>query len=381
MLLLAVGSCTSVLDLGEYANVAGEMCTLLDRCYAKSENVNCQTKLEKHLNDADSQVRADWLSRFTGYACLDSCSSSRHCLDTAPLCGYGVTCTLDEECCGSLAGHASCTDGVCCTNRGSSCSSDADCCSGAGACDPVVGTCGGTHCSEADVACELDGECCSKICNHAVCSLTTCSKNLFDCTANEDCCSQFCEPKKHVCAELPTCAAVDAVCAVDTDCCDGNPCYIHSGNLTGTCSTQTCSVAQVDCSDDDQCCTGRCDPLAFYCVPACLKEGSLCVNQADCCTGQCDTGVCTGSCSTGACARDSDCCTKSCIAGACSVTCNPTELHDPCVTGGPLADSVDATGCVHEVCMADEYCCCGAWDDLCVGAAVAKQSTCLMLCH
>ena len=381
LLLFAVGSCTSVLDLGQYANVAEEMCTLLDRCYAKSENLNCLPNLEGRLTNADAAVRTDWLSLFTSYGCLDSCGASRKCLDTAPLCGYKTTCKIAEECCGSLSGHASCTDGHCCTNRGSSCKADDDCCFGAGACDPVVHTCGGTHCSEASAACTVDSDCCTEICNHGACSDTTCSKNLFECEANEECCSLYCDQDSKRCAPPKTCAAVNQACSLDTDCCDGNACYIKSGDLTGTCSTAKCAVALVDCSADDQCCTGRCDPLGFYCVAACLKEGRTCANEGECCTGQCDNGLCAGQCSTGACVNDGDCCTKSCIDGACAAACNPVESHNPCLTGGPLADPAGVTGCVAEVCAADPYCCCGAWDDICVTAAVAKQTTCLILCH
>lgn len=381
LLLLAVGSCTSVLDLGQYANVAEEMCTLLDRCYAKSENVNCLSTLERHLNDADAQVRSAWLSRFTSYDCLDSCSASRRCLDTAPLCGYAIPCTLAAECCGSLAGHAACTNGVCCTTRGSRCTSDADCCNGAGECDPVERTCGGTHCAEADVACKIDDDCCTKICNHGTCSHLTCSKNLFDCAADEECCSQFCDPATKLCGTLPTCGKPEEACAVDTECCLGLSCKIGSGALAGQCSALSCFPGLVDCSDDEQCCSGRCDPLAFFCVPACLKEGTACDGEGECCAGTCTSGFCAGECSMGFCNDSSDCCTGTCVAHACAAPCNPTTAHDPCITGGPLAPKLDNKLCVDAVCGVDKYCCCGAWDDVCVDIALTFPLDCLALCH
>lgn len=379
LLVLAVGSCTSVLNLDEYANVAQEMCSLLDHCYESNQNLTCVSNLEGHLNQATSPVRAEWLASFTGYDCLDSCSATRRCLDTAPLCAYAGPCAADEDCCGSLSGHAACTEGVCCATRGSSCTSDASCCNGAGACDPVEHTCGGTHCAEASEQCKLDVDCCSKICNHGVCSLTTCNKNLFECLVDEDCCSTFCDPTTHRCDALPTCAKLDEECTVDTDCCLGRSCKIPSGAIKGTCSDEVCFTGLVDCSDDGQCCSGRCDRTGFFCVPACLKEGADC-DQGQCCAGQCTGGTCAGECSTGFCNEASDCCTHSCTAHACAAACNPVTNHDLCTTGGPIAVSPENEACLEATCKVDEYCCCGAWDEVCIAITQTLSAECLGIC-
>jgi hypothetical protein len=380
-LLLGLGSCTSVLNLDQYANVAEEMCSLLDRCYARSENVNCQPILEGHLNAADSSVRTEWLAGFTSYSCLDSCSAGRRCLDIEPLCTFAGACSRRQDCCGSLEGHADCKAGACCNTRGSGCAKDSDCCAGAGACDPVNHTCGGTHCVEASQACELDAECCTKICKDHFCSRTTCNPDKFECSVDQDCCSSFCDPTSHACAEPPTCVMAGESCTVETDCCAGQRCLFAPGAIVGQCAASTCGVADLDCATDDQCCSGHCDPSFFFCSAACAYQGSACLGDVDCCLGHCESGTCAGTCSTTYCARNTDCCSNSCVAGVCAAECNPPSLHSPCAGGGPLALTMDATACVDAVCATDPYCCCGAWDDVCVTAAVKQGSICTSLCH
>lgn len=376
-----------MLDLDDYGNAAEEMCSLLDRCYEKSETVNCLDRTEKHLDDATSDVRTAWLASFTSFACLESCSAGRHCLNIAPLCIPQGACVRRQECCGFLDGNAACIEGKCCQTRGSSCDDPKDCCPGEGPCRD--GVCGGIPCLVAGDECTTDNRCCTKICKpddpgdpaaRGHCAETICEDDKAACAAALDCCSHFCDPASSLCATPKKCGVEGAVCAANTDCCDGTSCLVVPGTLAGACTTLTCALVDVSCNDDDQCCSGRCDPLSSFCVSACVHEGTTCVQKADCCAGDCVGGVCVGTCSTTFCTDSAECCSKSCLDGMCAAACNPKSIHSPCAAGGPLATTVDLMSCVNLVCDADAYCCCGAWDDLCVSAAVALQSTCTDLC-
>lgn len=369
-LLVGIGSCTSILDVEQYADVTEEMCSLLDRCSDESENAGCRTDLKGHLSDADPRVRALWLQSITDRSCLDSCSAGRICLDLEPLCSFGGACTRPQNCCGSLEGHATCEDGSCCATRGSACTVDTDCCSIAGACDPRTHTCGGKQCTEADQPCTLDIECCTRRCNDRSCAKTTCNANKFDCLADEDCCSDFCDPVAHVCAERPTCNEAGTACAVETDCCKGTHCFRAAGTIAGTCAAESCSLDLLDCATDDQCCSGHCDPVFFFCSTACSYADHACAVDSDCCAGHCDNQVCKGSCSTSSCDENEDCCSGSCVEGTCASECGPAASHSPCASGGPLHSDEFNKPCIEAICKADAYCCCGAWDELCVNAAL-----------
>lgn len=378
-----------MLGLDDYGNAGEQLCDLLERCYDKKDFDGCLGRLDTYFDQAPLEAQADWLDKFTTFSCLESCGSGRFCLNIPPLCAPTGSCEQPRECCGFLDGKASCVKSTCCATRGAACATSKDCCAGAGQCSSEV--CGGIACIEKDKACTKDGECCTKICkkspgaaptDQGACAATICQDDKGDCTADADCCNLHCDTLTSLCAPLPMCGKIDAACSIDPDCCPGTHCLIASGNLTGMCSAATCSDALVDCSADDQCCSGHCDPIAFFCMPACLGTGTTCANEGQCCTGQCENGVCAGTCSTGFCNQKSDCCGDSdCIAHACTAACNPVAVHDPCTAGGPIAPTVDNQACLVAVCGQDPYCCCGAWDDVCVAAAVVDQANCLALCH
>lgn len=380
-LLVGIGSCTSVLDLDGHASVAEEMCTLLDRCYDADDSARCRPTIEGHLNEASSPVRAQWLKSITDRSCLDSCSAGRVCLNLEPLCTFAGSCVLDQDCCGSLEGRASCVDGSCCTTRGSACNSDADCCTGAGAC--VNGTCGGTTCTEANQRCERDVDCCTRICKGNQCATTVCNDNKFDCVVDQDCCSGFCDPAVKRCAEPPTCGGEGEACAIETDCCSETHCVRAPGTLEGHCAARACSLELVDCADDDQCCSGHCDrsSSSFFCAVACSHAGNSCAADTDCCASTCTDNVCVGTCSTNLCTKSAGCCNGNpCVGGVCGAECAPPAAHNPCTPGGPLATVDIATACVDVICAADPFCCCVAWDDICVNAAFLPGSTCSGSC-
>ncbi len=385
-ILVGIGSCTSVLDVDEYASVTEEMCSLLDRC---DENPGCRSNFQRHLNDADPEVRTAWLESITNYACLDSCRSGRRCLDIEPLCSFKGSCEQTRECCGSLSGHADCKAGSCCTTRGSKCEVDTDCCDDAGAC--VNSTCGGLRCKEATEACDHDVDCCTKICTDHACATSICSKNQVECDTSEECCSGFCDLEMNRCDEPEVCAKLGDTCLVETDCCAATPetpetpqvhCDRAPGTLEGHCATRTCSIESSDCSADGQCCSGRCEPSYFFCSAPCSKEGNFCATDLDCCTGTtCNGQICVAECSRNLCATSADCCNKNpCVGGVCRAECVPPAAHNPCTPGAPLAAINMATACVKEICAADPFCCCGAWDDLCVGAAFKQGSICTDSC-
>ena len=387
-LLFGLGSCTAVLGLDHYGNVAEEMCGLLDRCDAKSETPRCISRIADYLNEAAPEDQASWLETFTEFSCLESCGAGRHCLDIPPLCATSGSCERRQECCGFLEGNAACVKNSCCATRGSPCRSSDDCCAGAGQC--TDGVCGGVACTEANRACQKDGNCCTKICKKdpgkpatadGVCAKTICEDDKGDCLADPDCCNLHCDLATKLCSTPPMCGQIDEACTVDPDCCPGSHCLIAPGALSGTCSSATCSEALVDCSTDTQCCTGRCDPIAFFCMPACLGTGTSCLDEGECCAGQCDNGFCAGSCSTGFCNDGADCCTGTCIAHACTAVCNPKAIHDPCTAGGPIVPTMENQACVDAVCNLDDYCCCGAWDEVCVAGALKFQAECLGLCQ
>jgi hypothetical protein len=378
-LLLGIGSCAAVLDLDHYQSAAAEMCDLLGRCYEEKDYPACQTRLEGHLSAGLPSARVAWLTQFTNHDCLESCNAGRTCLDIAPLCEVlGAPCEHPRDCCGSLGGHASC-ETTCCKTRGSACSPSEPCCNSDGACIDFV--CGGRPCTEAPDRCAKDEDCCTRICKKGRCAATVCNEDKFQCSVDKDCCSGFCDPGSSLCAAPPVCAKAGEPCAIETDCCPETHCSAAPGTIARACAKADCSLALVDCATDDQCCSGRCDRATFSCAPACTYEGSACGADSDCCAGQCVNGACAGTCSTSSCTASEDCCSGSCVQGTCAAPCSPVSTHDPCTPGGPLARSTDLTSCIDMVCNDDPFCCCGAWDELCVAAALGLKKTCTEICQ
>lgn len=378
-LALGLASCTAALDLDAYGNVAEEMCGLLGRCYGEADYAGCRPMLEGHLDGADSDARAAWLYSFTTFGCLESCSAGRHCLNIAPLCAASGACRARQDCCGFLDGNASCVDNTCCRTRGSSCESDAECCDAGVGCQG--GVCGGVACRKAEKPCASDDECCTRICKRGACADTICEDENAVCAVDDDCCNHHCDPATRLCTTPPVCAAVGVACAVDATCCPGNVCVSTPGFVGATCQPAACFPLDTDCSEDGQCCSGRCDRAQFFCAAACAAETHECSQDTDCCAGTCVGGVCAGTCSTTFCTESADCCSKSCVDNVCAAACSTPTLHATCVTGGPLANDPAPSACITAICQADPYCCCGAWDDLCVTAAAAQKNLCTDTCN
>jgi hypothetical protein len=110
-----------------------------------------------------------------------------------------------------------------------------------------------------------------------------------------------------------------------------------------------------------------------------LAVGAACKANGDCCNGMCQNGTCASHCSNDYCTAPSDCCTGMCMHGSCLPQCNATTCHDECSEGGPLPGMgetpcpLENTTCVDAVCAMDSYCCCGAWDTLCISHVAALQ--------
>ncbi|MEO5725644.1 MAG: hypothetical protein ABI134_06955, partial [Byssovorax sp.] len=154
------------------------------------------------------------------------------------------------------------------------------------------------------------------------------------------------------------------------------------GTLEGHCAARVCSLEALDCATDDQCCSGRCDPSYYFCSAPCSQEGNFCATDLDCCTGTtCNGQICVAECSRNLCTTSDDCCDKNpCVGGVCRAECVPPATHNPCTPGGPLEATTIATACVDTICAADPFCCCVAWDDLCVDVAVKQSSSCAGSC-
>jgi hypothetical protein len=366
-------------------DASSAICGLLSTCYAAGTFSGCEAHVNGDLEDAGAGDRDGWLQALSAQGCLDSCSTARDCLDTAPVCAKrGTGCTQAEECCGFTSGSGDCDTRAhrCCVPQGQRCSLDSDCCDSAGVCDNVdggTGTCGGTICRGAGVACQLDRQCCSETCLSTGCAAKTCKVDHFDCKSAGECCSGFCDPGGH-CAE-PVCLGEGQPCTSAKDCCQapGHALVCYMLGTEGFCSPGMCTPQQVGCMSDDQCCTGSCDPTYHVCAAPCVVTGDACQRGAECCTGTCDAGTCAG-CSTASCDAGADCCSGTCVAGTCTAPCGQTTCtgHDVCQVGAALSSkgcgdpTLDA--CITAICNTDAYCCCTAWDSFCAGEALAAHA-------
>lgn len=376
LLFVGVASCTSLLGLDDFESASGELCDLLDTCYADPTMQDCKQRLDTLLRTADVETRTSWLVVFGDQHCLGSCTDARGCLDAAPVCHAG-SCGRREECCGFLRGHADCVGARCCAPRGIECLTDADCCEGAGDCDKDTRTCGGTVCLEGGSSCVLNAQCCTGICKNGACADEICVEDGFSCDGPEDCCNQACDATGH-CNVPPTCQPIAGACMQDADCCGDLACDL------GVCAVPICFPTNSECIVDADCCSNHCDPTYSVCGFECAPTGSFCSGNAECCTGVCDDGECGGACSTAYCMVDADCCSDHCVLGTCAAVCIPSLCdHDVCHIGGPLdgGKCADDAACVTAVCAEDPYCCCGAWDAVCVAEAAAKPNECPASCN
>jgi hypothetical protein len=407
LLLLAIGtlaSCTSLIGVDEYEGSAPALCGALAVCYGIED---CEQRIGSRLEQAPSGIRADWLRKFSDFECVSSCSAARRCLDFEPVCAYAGSCSRAEDCCGFIAGKSDCDGTECCAKRGASCNDDDDCCDAS--CSPITQTCGGVICVELGEPCINDFDCCTEICDFSsgtgLCSPEVCRPEGFECAADFQCCKGLsCGPDGRCtqppcslpgtpcgtgCCEGLSCVAVaqpngavdvcsdcdgkypnGTICELDTECCSG-----RCDDEYKLCADASCPILGEACSPGNDCCEGLCEGE----VCTCHEFDQPCLDNDDCCRGRCDlaSGVCA--CSEGTCSDDLDCCSGSCKAGVCALSCAAPECHDECTAGGPLdsqsvvcgAVNVDPA-CIDSVCdelTGDPYCCCFAWDDLCVQAA------------
>jgi hypothetical protein len=403
----AIASCTSLIGIDDYEGSAPALCGAIAVCYGIE---NCEARVGGRLEQAPSELRADWLRKFSDFSCTSSCSAARRCLDFEPVCAYAGNCTVPEHCCGFIAGKASCVNDACCGTRGASCTDSSECCEQD--CSPITGTCGGVICLESGEPCTDGFECCTGICNDGQCANEVCKPAGLECTSDKECCLDqglICDPLSGRCG-IPQCSPVGAPCGAG--CCQGLFCVptpAPDGILDICSDCDTGRPLGSICSDDAECCSGRCDDEFKLCADAscpivgqacgpgndcceglcvdglcaCQNEfGAPCQDNDDCCRGRCDQNTGTCACSDDVCGTSEDCCSGSCVANVCALTCAPPECHDECKVGAPLdpaACSVppNDAACIASVCdptTGDPYCCCFAWDDLCVGAALADPT-------
>ncbi|MFO0564590.1 MAG: hypothetical protein U0263_02950 [Polyangiaceae bacterium] len=383
--LSSVASCSSLFGLDDYTDSAGELCDLLEKCY---DFQSCATHVEPKLDAASSSVRSEWLSAVSSKACLTSCSKSRKCLNIAPVCKpVPSPCTRKEECCDFLSGSATCKDSKCCKPDGLPDADGTLCCSGVE--KFRNGSCGGQACRTSGNPCNDNLDCCSGNCAGNLCSEEICLDLGVPCSPGDTCCAGAeciggvcgfpaeCRPLHKPCRVGAT-AGQEGACCENLDC-TSSPVALGTDD-DGVCQDpgNLCLVEGTPCTPADKCCESlACDNITGVCRPPCIAVDQLCGNSGDCCSGVCGaTGACE--CSELYCTTQADCCGGICIGGLCTGTCAPTACHDVCVPGSPLDGSGASScgtaaqqACVQQVCKADEFCCCNAWDLSCATAAVA----------
>jgi len=414
-------SCVAVLGLDGYRGAADELCSLLDRCYGEEALPECMTHVAGNLDAAEPGEIREWLVSFADESCLESCTSARRCLDLSPVCeAVGADCAALEECCGFSKGLSNCDAEAerCCRPKGTPCEIDEDCCADGGRCTEAASgtrTCGGVECKPPGEPCAVSTECCTKICEDTgLCSENVCTPDGANCGDDSSCCSLLCV--EGVCGG-GGCGGPGARCEKPEDCCAEFVCFATPDG--GVCSISQCLPELAPCEDPSQCCSNYCDPLFGECgqPPMCVPFGELCSLDLDiCCEGVCFDGSCTCVPDSYPCAFDGDCCGGLCEAGICNPPgCNdlggPCGANEDCCSGrcnlqqgacawpcatvanvsscqhdmcsitpspsvlDPSCPDVDK-GCVTEICLVDDWCCCTNWDDVCVGevGSVCGQS-------
>jgi hypothetical protein len=398
---LAGASCSSLIGAEEYEDSGEAICEMMSYCYSE-QDPSCARRVQQRLELSPRAIRSKWLSQLTDASCLQNCVAARKCLDLEPVCRKKAEeCTRREHCCDFLNGTVAC-DGNCCGARGASCTDDSDCCEGTGGCVQPFGTCGGVICRQLEAKCLNDFDCCSNNCGPDGRCAEICSE--IHCTQNADCCVGSCDsgrctkckPEGAVCQpggtnEQACCASPEspltcvetpdglsrcgsqagcmppgAECVSSDRCCDEAPC------VNGLCS-KACGLPGAACAEGEQpCCNSEC--TNGVCAKTCADEGAGCASSLDCCSGVCDAGTCA--CSDDWCNSDDNCCNGVCIGGACKPPCAPIDCqHSVCKLGAPM-DASCGKDCIDQICLQDEYCCCGAWDALCVKLAFELECTC-----
>lgn len=393
LLALVTLGCSSMLDVEDYQSSPERLCELTSRCGGTGKN-ECTLEVDAALQSADVATRANWLAAFIDRRCGEGCTDARRCQDLLPLChATGGKCERTEDCCGFLKGQGDCAPGLgCCLPKGVRCEFDEQCCdgqlcvAGAGA-EP---TCGGFECLGALQDCTEGPQCCTGICTGGKCAEEVCRGVGLECTAEECCLGLTC--LDGTCRE-PACLDPKATCNPDEEgtCCEGECIELTANPALGVCveAGATCLALEYDCDPVNdgaalECCPGtRCSGETLKCTALCAGVEAYCARRSDCCTGTlCDevTNRCAP-CTNGYCENDSDCCSSTCVKGsnATEGTCGPQCVApssctaDPCsVSTLPLDVSCPQANCVSDVCTKDPYCCCTAWDAICVQHAQAN---------
>ncbi len=396
--LVALG-CSSLLDVEDYQSSPERLCELTSRCGGTGKN-QCTLQVDAALQNADVATRSNWLAAFIDRRCGEGCTDARRCQDLKPLCrATGGECERTEDCCGFLKGQGDCTPGVgCCLPKGVRCESNEQCCDG----QPCVAgasaepTCGGFECLGPLEDCTEGPQCCTGICTGNRCAEEVCRGVGLECTAEECCLGLACLDGT---CRVPVCLDPKAPCEPGgaIECCR-KPCVplLANPSVLGVCVAEdaTCLELEYDCDPTDdpvlKCCLGtRCSGETLKCTGLCAVEGAYCARRSDCCDGTllCDelTNRCVP-CTQGYCKNDSDCCSNNCVKGTNTEgTCGPECVSepgctDPCtVSLLPLKVGNQACNqdpCVANVCAEDPYCCCTAWDAVCVERAKTPPSSC-----
>ena len=398
-LVLALGalgtsatSCRGVV-VGKNEDGVEALCELLERCYGQ-DAPGC-ADLDARFATAKTSVSDEFLSAVVANKCLDGCSAAKICWDQPPVCtsaedAKASPCSHPQDCCGFTSGLASCDQGTCCVPHAVKCSPTTTCCHGEPCYSPVPGqpaTCGGVPpCTDPGGSCKSNSECCSKKCDTSgVCA----SKNICQpegniCVSKSDCCEDLdcvADPnggkrcsKGSTCSFGSACAPPSAAggalsCTPNSqDACCGHPeaCVADESGLIGVCVDFTQPIVLPDgfeCANNENCCNGFCDKTS---TPICAQPRTCAVFDPSCYPAGC------GASNPNACQTDADCCANQCVNGRC--TCGISTCHSALELGPPIAcpASTTAASCVDEVCALDPFCCCSAWDELCVQKAVAK---------
>lgn len=284
-------------------------------------------------------------------------------------CNDGLLCTTDS--CELSTG--SCIHAPINCNDSNACTVDS--------CNPGTGACVHTPISCND----------NNLCTTDSCNMTTgCVNTPITCNDNSACTTDSCNPATGACVYTPI------------TCNDNNACTTNSCNMsTG------CVYTPITCNDGNACTADSCVPTTgcSY-APIVCDDGFYCNGLETCVGGVCQAGTppcpspqacneATNACYS--CLTNADCsdglyCNgpETCNNGTCSAAPMPPcvagqvcdEAHDDCEgCGAPgTGDCFDPNGhstpfcsselCCQEVCTFDEFCCTGAWDDICAAAAV-----------
>jgi hypothetical protein len=375
---IAVSSCVSVFGLNDYAEAAETLCEHLVRCFGESAYPDCYDHVASGVTEGSPEERAAWLGSIEGEECLAKCSSGVACLDAAPVCNASSEgCGQAEHCCGFLDNAQACEGGSCCRQDGQLCDGPGQCCTD---CSAETGTCGGARpCAPQGELCELPEDCCSDNCDPMTGRCDFRCRELFeDCDGANDCCSGACGPDGRCACVGPggPCDGVDECCS-GTIClngaCDSPPECLPPNNLCGPGDMVDCCATPggtpIPCSPEEGlCCFASGTNVGF-------EEGEFCCGGQTNAMGFCCHGP------QGPCKDDSDCCGAAacqdqaccnqpgCPAGPCDV--HPYPLARTGSNGNPACTDMppQTIACINAVCDADAYCCCVAWDAMCVAQA------------